>query len=63
MGAHQVGDAVGDDPGFPAARAGQHQQGPFGVLNRLTLAGVQPLKKIHGMSNFNTHAGLALVSH
>ena len=50
---HQVGDAVGDHPGFPAAGAGQHQQGAFGVLDRLPLAGVQPLEKIH-QSDFTT---------
>src|SRR5579863_1499673 len=40
-------DAVGDDPGFSATGSGQYQQGAFGVLDRLPLAGVQPLKKIH----------------
>ena len=44
---NDVRDAVGDDAGFAAARAGQNQQRPFRVLDRFALLGVQPFEKIH----------------
>ncbi len=40
MGGHQVGHAVGNDPGFAASGPGQHQQGAFDVFHGLALAGV-----------------------
>ena len=40
-------DAVSDNPGFAAARAGQNQQGPFGAGDGFTLLRVETLKKVH----------------
>ena len=54
VSAHQVGDTVGDDAGFAAAGAGQHQEGAFGMLHRLPLAGVQPLRENPWIRDFNT---------
>ena len=42
-----VRDAVRDDPGFAAARAGQNQQRPFGAGDRFALLRVQALEEIH----------------
>ena len=42
--AHEVRDASRQDARLPAARSGQDQEGPAGVLDRLTLHGVQ----VHG---------------
>ena len=41
-------DAVRNDPGFAAPGAGKDKKGPFGMLHRLALAGVQACEKIHG---------------
>ena len=41
----QVGDAVGDDAGLAAARAGQDQDGAVGGQHRLALLRVQPLEQ------------------
>ena len=38
---HQAGDAVDDDPGLAGAGAGQHQQRPVAVQDRLALGVVQ----------------------
>ncbi len=40
-GGEQVGDPVGQDPGLARAGAGQHQQRPFAVLDRLALRRVE----------------------
>ena len=37
----QVRDAVGEDAGLPRARAGDHEQRPFGGQDRLPLGGIQ----------------------
>ncbi len=39
--AHQVRDAAGQDAGLAASRAGEDQEGPAGVLDRLALHGVE----------------------
>ena len=41
MGGHQVRHPVGDDPGFPASSARQHQQRAFNVSHGLLLAGIE----------------------
>ena len=46
-----VRDAVRDDPGLAAARAGQDQKRPFGAADRFALLRVQPFEKIHWMGN------------
>ena len=38
----QIGDAVGDDPGFAAARPGYQQQRPLGMQHRIGLRRIQP---------------------
>jgi hypothetical protein len=50
VGGHQVGDAAGDDAGLAATRAGENEEGAFGVLGGLTLAGVEALEEIHEVS-------------
>ena len=46
---HQVGDAVGDDPGFAASGARHYQERTFGGLYGISLRRVQPLQDIgHG---------------
>ena len=42
-------DAVGDDAGLAAARAGQNQKRPFRMHHRFALLRVQPFEKIHEM--------------
>jgi hypothetical protein len=56
VGAHQVGDAVGDDAGFAATGAGKDEKRAFGVFHRLALAGIQACEKIHGRLHFSTTA-------
>ena len=41
----QIGDAVRQGSRLAGARAGDDQDGPFGVKDRLSLNGVQPLQK------------------
>jgi hypothetical protein len=40
----EVGDTVGDDTGFPAARAGHDQKGAIDVFHSLALGGVESFK-------------------
>ena len=44
---NDVRDAVRDDAGLPAARAGQDQERTFGVAHRFALLRVQPFEEIH----------------
>ena len=44
-----IRDAVGDDAGLAAARAGQNQKRPFRMHHRFALLRVQPFEKIHEM--------------
>ena len=48
-----VGDAMRDDPGFAAARAGENQQRPFGMGHGFTLLRVQPFEEVHEMGTFS----------
>ena len=41
-GGEQVGDPVGQDPGLARAGAGEDQQRPLAVLDRLALGRVEP---------------------
>ena len=41
-GGDQPGDAVGEDAGLAAARAGEHEERPLGRLDRAALLGVEP---------------------
>jgi hypothetical protein len=41
----QVGDAVGDDAGFPAARAGKDEHRTFGGFDRLALLRIELIEK------------------
>ena len=56
----QVGSAGDDDPGLAAARPGQNQQWPLGVLYSLALLWVQRGKQRHAsFFILNFHAGSA----
>jgi len=48
-----MGDAVGDDAGLAAARAGKDQEGSFDVAHRLFLPRIEPGKKIHRVETRN----------
>jgi hypothetical protein len=43
-----MGNAMRNDAGFAASSSGEDKKRPFGMLHRLTLAGVQACEKIHG---------------
>ena len=45
---HQVGDAVGDDPGLAAARPSHDKQRPLDSLHSLPLRGVQAFEYLEG---------------
>ena len=47
---NEMRDAVRDDAGLAAARAGQDQQRTFDVRNGFALLGIQAFKKIHQVS-------------
>jgi hypothetical protein len=43
----EVGDAVGQHPGFARAGAGQHEQGPCNSLCRFPLGGIERVEYRH----------------
>ena len=50
---NDMGDAMRDDPGFTAARAGENEQGSFGMGHGFTLLCVQAFEKVHEMGTFS----------
>jgi hypothetical protein len=50
---HQVRDAMRDDSGFAGTGAGEDEERAFGMLDGLTLTGVEALQKVHESSFYH----------